>query len=249
MCIISVIPQGAQAPTKDRLEYMFYCNPDGGGYMYSDGTNVIIKKGYLTFDSFYKNFSRDFKRYGGYTPFVTHFRITTHGANDATMTHPFPITDSVKKLRKTYTTCKIGVAHNGIISLTSDAKQISDTAKFIKRYGFLFEDDRALDIIEASISNSRMAVLYSDKTYALLGKWCEENGVYYSNSDYKPYKKYKAPKVSKGKSYTPYAWDYASDYYNDEYDYYNNGADYWDSIEVLAQYGLTIDENGKLSEL
>lgn len=248
MCIISVIPTGATAPTESAFMYMWCQNWDGGGYMYADGNAVTIKKGFMDFDSFYYNFSRDYDERHEQTPFVTHFRITTDGANDKSMTHPFPLSSNPKRLKKTYTTARIGIAHNGIISLTAgEQSALSDTALYIKRYGWLFErdDERALDIIEESISGSRMAILRADYTYTLLGHWYERDGVYYSNRGYEP----KATARKKQETaYNPYSWDLEP---YDEYYLYNDGgySDYWDTIDKLAIYGLTIDENGEITEL
>ena len=52
------------------------------------------------------------------------------------MTHPFPLSDRLPHMKALDVECQCGVAHNGIIRLTSDPSQreYSDTALFITRY-------------------------------------------------------------------------------------------------------------------
>ena len=52
------------------------------------------------------------------------------------MTHPFPLSNQPGRLRRLDQSCHIGVAHNGIIRLTSDPnnKRYSDTAIFVADY-------------------------------------------------------------------------------------------------------------------
>lgn len=148
------------------------------------------------------------------------------------MTQPFPLTSKTRKLRSTDTISRIGVAHNGIINMTNDAKTMSDTALFIKRYmSFLIKDveyyrnEKYLDIIETLIG-SRMAILSSDGHCELLGHgWKLDDGVWYSNESYKSYSR---------RSYTKTNW-------KDWYGYYDGyGYDYDDDETELKGY-LDID--------
>ena len=52
------------------------------------------------------------------------------------MTHPFPLSNRLPYMKALDVECRCGVAHNGIIRLTSDRSQreYSDTALFIAQY-------------------------------------------------------------------------------------------------------------------
>ena len=49
-----------------------------------------------------------------------HFRISTQAGVSPEMTHPFPLSNRPARLRKLDLRCRVGVAHNGVIRLTSD---------------------------------------------------------------------------------------------------------------------------------
>ena len=207
MCVICYKPVGKNLPSKKKIKTMFNNNPDGAGLMYSDGERVIIKKGFMTLGAFNSALS-DIRDRASDIPIVMHFRITTHGGTSAGMTHPFPVTDDVKKLAELEIETGLGVAHNGIISMTSYAKALSDTAEYVRRYMTKLLRDGVdadiLDIIEESIG-SKMCILERDMSAHLLGDFIQDgNGVFYSNDSYKPASKRGTKKTSW--SYTPSYW-------------------------------------------
>lgn len=220
MCIICVKPAGEKFPSKKTIKTMFRNNPDGAGLMYSDGQKVTIQKGLMTFGEFWRALQavRDDKK-----TFVMHFRITTHGGTSQGMTHPFPLASDEKQLKKLNITSTYGIAHNGMIDLTSEATKISDTALFVKKYMYpLFKggvEDYKLDLIEESISGSKMAILDRTGHVDLLGCWEEDEGLYYSNATYKAEKR----------TYNHYN-DYFRHYYYDGY------FDDWDDDETSLSY-------------
>jgi hypothetical protein len=127
----------------------------------------------------------------------------------------------MKKLKKEKSESNIGVAHNGILSLTSDgAKDYSDTMLFITEYLVniirsydWYKDKRTVKLIENLIDGSRFAILDKTGHCQLMGRgWIEDNGVSYSNSTYS-YKKqvYTSPAVYRGCGYG--LWD---DYYESD---------------------------------
>lgn len=206
MCIIAYKPSGAPFPSKTKIKTMFKNNPNGAGFMYSDGENVYIKKGLMTLGEF--NAELDKVREHIEYPFVMHFRITTNGGTSRGMTHPFPLSSDLKALTATEATTIIGIAHNGIIPMTQYASKISDTAQFIRQYlTRLIKsesdlDSDMLDVIEECI-DSKMAILTQSADVFLLGSFVEDgNGVYYSNTSYQK-KTSKATKTSK--TIKPYA--------------------------------------------
>ena len=54
MCIIVSKEKGVKLPTKKILENCFNRNSDGAGFMYVKNNQVMIDKGYMTFEDFYK---------------------------------------------------------------------------------------------------------------------------------------------------------------------------------------------------
>lgn len=187
MCIAVFKPMGERFPTKTEFKTMFRNNPDGCGFMYADGNKVVIKKGYMTFAAFWQAFKpyRDMKE----KAFAFHFRIATHGGVSRSMCQPFPYADNIRELKRLETRAPLGIAHNGMIPITDEARKISDTALFIKKY--LTRIVRTphnikqvdLDIIEACI-DSKMILLQPNGSAYLIGKFIHDDGLYFSNASY-----------------------------------------------------------------
>ena len=57
MCIIVAKGRGLSMPEETTLKQCFRRNPDGAGYMYINGGEVVGRKGLMTFDSFYESLS------------------------------------------------------------------------------------------------------------------------------------------------------------------------------------------------
>lgn len=211
MCIIAYKPASAAFPNKKILQNCFANNPDGGGYMFAapDG-QVHIVKGLMTFTAFYNSLKNTRVRYGDKLPYILHFRISTQAGNRADCTHPFPISPKMADLRKLKTRCSIGVAHNGIISLTSRGYNrtitYNDTMDFIVNYLSLIIDDadyykqqKILTLIER-LADSRLAILDGQGHCEIIGNgWECTGGVWYSNNTYQ-----ERPTYVKYQSITPY---------------------------------------------
>ena len=256
MCIIAYKSAEAKFPSKKTLRTCFNNNPDGAGFMYNASGVVHIKKGFMSFQQFWKALRAVREEVGDNTSYVMHFRISTQAGMREDCTHPFPLSRHMKDMRLLDTTTSIGVAHNGIISLTSESgwsKTItySDTMKFITDYLSLiimgkswYRDKDKKQLVENLIDNSRLAVLDSTGHCEMLGLgWVENNGVWYSNSSYKP-----KPKVSITKPYTytdysAYKWWSTSWNYDDDDEvtddisthdspiYFDDENEYWEMIE------------------
>lgn len=202
MCVIAYKPLNVAFPEEKILQNCFENNSDGAGFMYSYQGEVHIKKGYETFKGFMNALNASRAITGDKVPYVMHFRIATQGY-EKTMTHPFPLSAKMSNLKKLKIKCNIGIAHNGILDITSDgAKTYSDTMKFITDYLSLiirgydwYEDKRTCQLIEKLIDGSRLAILDKNDHCELMGKgWEEDKGVHYSNHSWarEPYK-YVAP--------------------------------------------------------
>ena len=88
--------------------------------------------------------------------------------------------------------CRCGVAHNGIIRLTSDRNQreYSDTALFITQYMARMlhgpedlRDEQLLNRIE-QLAGSKLAIMDSSGYIATIGHFINERGLLFSNSSY-----------------------------------------------------------------
>lgn len=192
MCI-AIFKPANKTISKAALQQCFLSNPNGAGFMYAKGKELHIHKGFFTFKDFYN----------AYLPYenevcAIHFRIKTHGAIDETNCHPFRINKG------------LGFIHNGIIGgFGFDDK--SDTFHFneaimkplVNKYGNNILVNPAIkSLIESKIGYSKFVMLDRHGNWTLFneskGIW--DDGVWYSNSSYKPYV---APPMTYGQ-HTPY---------------------------------------------
>ena len=194
MCIIAAKPVGVKMPDEDTISRMWYRNNDGAGIMYAVDGKVRIDKGFMKFADFKAHLEKISKQVDlEKTAVVMHFRITTHGGTCPENCHPFPITRSIKMLKKLHQAAPIGIAHNGII-LNNPRKGISDTMEYIAtQLAPLYDLNRkfyknkyAMELVESAIQ-SKMAILTGEGEIYLVGDFVEDNGIKYSNTSYKPY--------------------------------------------------------------
>lgn len=197
MCVIMSKPVGVAFPEESILKNCWDNNPDMGGFMYALNGHVYIQKGFDTWEKFITALNKTRAKTGDNIPYVCHFRISTQGY-DTSCCQPFPLSGKMKNLKKERVETNIGVAHNGILSITSDgSKFYSDTMKFITDYlvniirSFdWYKDNRTVKLIENLISGSRFAILDKNGVINALGSgWIEDKGCYFSNSTYS-YKKH-----------------------------------------------------------
>lgn len=195
MCIICYKPKNKPFPNKQTIKAMFENNPDGAGYMYSDAGKVHIRKGFTTLQAFRASLDATREKIGDAAAFVLHFRISTQAHGRVDCTHPFPLSAKMDELRKLKTACDVGIAHNGIIQLTSKGynKTItySDTMEFITDYLSLIltqprapKDAGVITLINR-LCGGRLAILDAKGNCTLTGSgWVNVDGVYYSNTSY-----------------------------------------------------------------
>ena len=134
MCIICVSPARTRQPSISQIKTMFRNNPHGAGYMFARDGRVQIHKGFMDVASFLDAIRGD--HFTAKDSVVYHFRISTQAGVNPEMTHPFPLSNHLPYMKALDVECRCGVAHNGIIRLTSDRNQreYSDTALFITQY-------------------------------------------------------------------------------------------------------------------
>lgn len=211
MCIAIVKPKFAEFPTTKQFRNCFTMNPHGAGFMYSNGENLVIKKGFMTFEDFINAFEKENISKDKLVFF--HFRIATHGLIDGGNTHPFPVSNNILVQRSNELAYKgYGLIHNGVIKY--DKKEfvkydpqgiISDTMLLsmkikenIDKRKELFDDFESAivynlyhkdctqveELINEVIGYNKVAIMNEHEEYVKYGKWIEDNGVYYSNDDY-----------------------------------------------------------------
>lgn len=236
MCIAIGKPIGVKMPSKDILKRCWDSNDDGAGFAFAYNDIVYIKKGFMTFDSFWNELSKVDERYHlDDLGVLLHFRIATHGGIIPAMTHPFPIVSDNGILSKLEYQSEYAVVHNGVISLTgSDARRetaMSDTAVFIRDYLTLIAQNRQwfrrkanIELIEKLIG-SKMAILNSRGEIIHTSGFLEDNGVLYSNESYKTFR----VRVSHNNS----SCYYGNGYSNGRYSVYDD-SDYDDCYYNLA---------------
>jgi hypothetical protein len=170
------------------LEQCFKSNDDGAGFMYNNAKKKLqVRKGFFTFDAFWKAYEPM-----QHKAMAIHFRIKTHGDVDKDNCHPFLVNDN------------LGFIHNGTIKGYNNAHQKSDTWQFnedilqpfVSKWGKLaLFDDPMKKLVEDYIGWSKLVFMDNENNFQIFnedkGIW--DDGVWYSNSSYKPYV---APPVS-----------------------------------------------------
>ena len=233
MCIIAVKKIGVDLPKEEVFRNCFLNNPDGAGFMYNSHGKVVIRKGFMRYSDFKYALENELKKIKDVknTGMVFHFRITTQGGTRQENCHPFPISNVENDLRETNIRTPLGIAHNGIIDLTSgynygkyDAalkkyvrkdEHLSDTQLFIRDYLYdiyklnhnFYKTEEGLELVEKLI-DSKMAFLDGTGEIHTIGAFNECKGILYSNYTYASY--YSTKRYS---TYSPV-------YSYDDYDYY-----------------------------
>jgi hypothetical protein len=164
-------------------------NPDGVGVAWNDGKTVHFIKGLSTADEVLRLYNENRVKL---RQFVFHSRIATSGGISAEKCHPFVMSDKNTKLDKTKGDAPCVCFHNGVLPIAIE-KGLNDTQTFIKTHLFpLWEcNKRALlrgrfdNLISRAVSGSRFVIMGA-KGLRLFGNWTKDNGIFYSNTGYKP---------------------------------------------------------------
>lgn len=190
MCIICVSPARTHQPSISQIKIMFRNNPHGAGYMFARAGRVHIHKGFMDIDSFLEAVRAE--HFTAQDSVVYHFRISTQAGINPEMTHPFPLSNQLAHMKALDVNCECGVAHNGIIRLTSDPDnhEYSDTALFIARY--LSEIIHApVDLTRPRLLNyigqlaqSKLSIMDRTGYIATIGTFINERGLLFSNTSY-----------------------------------------------------------------
>ena len=217
MCIIVAKEKKVGLPTIKQLQNCFDYNNDGAGFMYVKNGRVVIDKGYMTWKKFYKRYQKLCKKFNNFEgqALIMHFRIGTSSGNTPENTHPYPISNNVKDLHRTYTTTSLGMVHNGIISEYTPEDNLSktnDTQEFIlkyvstlySKYPTFYKDKYIMSGME-KITKSKLAFLDTSGRIYYVGDFITDNGVKFSNGTYEDW------------FYTPKYYD--SKYFDSKYSF------------------------------
>lgn len=266
MCVIVVKNKGVKMPSMDILKKCFDHNPDGAGYMYTNGDGFVhIRKGFMSWKEFKNSIGKlkkqiDIKK----EALVMHFRISTQAGVNKQCCHPYPLSKNMDDLKKLSVKSKIGVAHNGIIELTSEyeyygystwgnksQKKIdyNDTMKFITDYLSLiikndkfYNDNDTLTLIER-LCGSKLAIMDSTGHITLVGKFEEKDGVYFSNLNHEIVRTntWKTTKYDYSDWKTGYGNGYVNNCCDESYGYEDDeGFDVDDFKEKAHYYSIPI---------
>ena len=197
MCVIAYKPANETLPD-DIVKTMFKNNPDGAGFMFAYEGKLYIHKGYMTVDALLN----DLHKVPTSLAIVVHTRIGTSGSKCAGNTHPYPVTDIPALTKKTSLVIHDGYAfvHNGVLSnmrIDGDyndsqafaVKFLAPLSKLAQSENLGLQSDICRGIIEPALGyNNRIVIMDTQGRVTLYGNgWVSDNGVYYSNTTYKPY--------------------------------------------------------------
>ena len=194
MCIICVSKSGVRQPGEATIRAMFLNNPHGAGYMVARGGRVEIHKGFMNLGDYLRAIRAEC--FTLQDSVVYHFRISTQAGVGPEMTHPFPLSTRPERMRQLDLSCRVGVAHNGVIRLTSDPnnKRYSDTAIFVADYLSQIlhtradlRDRRKLNVVY-QLAQSKFAIMDGSGYVATVGAFIHERGLLFSNASYLPWR-------------------------------------------------------------
>lgn len=122
MCLLVAQKPGAAPFTLAHARMAHASNSDGIGYAFTRHGHIVIRKPYLDPDKFHADYTADNDRFGDVSPFLLHFRWSTHGEKQGEYnTHPFLVGNK-----------RAAMAHNGILTCVHvpNASRKSDTHVF-----------------------------------------------------------------------------------------------------------------------
>jgi len=201
MCLVIAKPAGVAMPPCQHFTQGFLNNSHGFGLAYWEKgmAQVQIIKGAMTSQEALAMI----KAIPDPVPktIIMHFRLATFGAQTPGNCHPYPVSKDIADLLALEIKTKYAIAHNGMIlnyycrsglggaeEETEDSPDLTDTQHFILDYlvglGKAIYNQSVRALIEG-FTESKFAILDGKGRLELIGKFCKDNGVYYSNTSYK----------------------------------------------------------------
>ena len=165
MCVIIIKRKGVEMPSEAELRAAHRCNPDGCGFVSSNG---LYWRG-LDFDEFLQRLAG----VGHDDACVIHFRLATHGSVKESNCHPFKSGD-------------VYFAHNGILPVRPSGDMTDSETAFtriimprVRESGFWSRE--AMTVAKEVAGGSRFAFMY-EGDIVTIGDYIEdERGVLWSN--------------------------------------------------------------------
>lgn len=191
MCVICLSKKGVRQPSEDEIRDMWAANPHGAGYMFARDGRVELHKGFMNLADFLRSVKSE--HFTNDDVVVYHFRISTQAGVIPEMTHPFPLSDDLEDMKLLDCLCSVGIAHNGIIRLTSTGnKEYSDTALFIAGYlPAIIRDtaditDKAVKRVIKALIGSKMVLINGNGDTSIIGDFYDVGGLMFSNLNHRP---------------------------------------------------------------
>jgi hypothetical protein len=194
MCLLIVKPAGQKAPGLTALKRAEVANPHGIGIAQwrKRWGHVLIRKDFKDAEALHKWMIKNVKESDA---LIIHFRYATSGLVDAGNRHPFPVSGSVKAMRKTLTRVPLVVAHNGVFSQFKGNATESDTMEFIRvvlsgAVCRTLKDTGTQALLKDFLRGQRVAFMDKDGEITIFGDFHICAGVHYSNRSYEAPKTY-----------------------------------------------------------
>lgn len=169
MCLAVYKPSGT-LPDWEAYAEGFRSNSHGAGFAVVDAGNLIIRKGFFTFDAFREAF-RPFANMQA----AVHFRLATHGNKDEDNCHPFVVADG------------LSLIHNGVLDIACNQdKSKSDTWHYAKlilqpmaeRDPDFFMRPEYVFLGGSAIRGSKFVFLRADGEFSI---WNEDSGHWHAD--------------------------------------------------------------------
>jgi len=188
MCLLTYLSPGT-LPNPEHLACGATFNNDGHGYAIVTADSTLVVGRGLDADEMINAFIVDRYRHPE-GPAMFHSRMATHGAEDITNVHPFPVSGDQRTV----------IAHNGILPIGMQpvrGESRSDTALLAARLGQRFGSLRHARVrakIEKWMgTGNKLVVLTTNRAHdasayilnEAAGTWVQ--GAWYSNDGYLPY--------------------------------------------------------------
>ena len=183
MCVIAVSQSGKKLPI-EWLSDMWLVNDDGAGIGYVTNSQVHVRKGFMTLNSFLKFYEKLPE-----LPHVIHFRLANVGSVTKSLTHPFRI-DRPDNLKTSYK-AELVLFHNGTIKnyeqfakLARVSAKNSDTYCLARYLAKLSYNDK-INLLRKQLGSK--FVILAPNSIVLLGQFFPKDSFWFSNLHWENY--------------------------------------------------------------
>jgi hypothetical protein len=198
LCILIYKEQDYSVLKKKVYKRCFVSNPDGAGYAWwdTDKQTWSVRKGFMTFKSFWKAFNTDaFARDFKSTAVITHFRVGTSGNRKGPdCTHPFIISRDYEGMRELEFDSERIAFHNGVIGpgKGKNSDTMMGVFEYIAPLMPHLKEEGIEEILEELLMTNKCKWLITNKEIThFYGNWIKDEeypGYDFSNSSYEPIK-------------------------------------------------------------